>query len=68
MKNRDKIEYYDGNNMLASAMSSMVPTVGSKISIRAETYTVTSVTYAIDHSDDNQLCGMRANVDVKQDA
>ena len=67
MKNRDKIEYYDGNNMLASAMSSMVPLVGSKISIRAETYTVTSVTYAIDNSTDNQLCGMRANVDVKQD-
>ena len=48
-------------------MSSMVPLVGSKISIRAETYTVTSVTYAIDNSTDSQLCGMRANVDVKKD-
>ena len=66
MKNRDEIEYYDGNNMLVSVMSSMVPPVGSLINIKAETYRVTAVTYALDHSTDNDLCGMRANVDVKQ--
>lgn len=67
MVNRDKIEFYDGNNLIASCMSSMTITEGSKISIEGKTWTVSSVTYALDYSDDNQLCGMRANVDLYVD-
>ena len=65
MKNRDKIEYYHENKLLASVISSMVPTVGAMISINANTYEVGKVEYALDHSADyNQMCGMRANVDL----
>ena len=65
MNNRDKIEYYKGNNLVASTMSSMVPPVGSVINIKAITYEVIKVEYALDHSTNNALCGMRANVDLR---
>ena len=65
MKNRDRIEYYDGNMLVASTVSSMVPPVESVINIKAVTYMVVRVEYALDHSNDNSLCGMRANVDIK---
>ena len=64
MKNRDKIEYYKGNDMVASVISSMVPTIGSIINIKAVTYEVSKVEYALDHASNNSLCGMRANVDL----
>jgi len=64
MKNRDRIEYYKGKNMIASAASSIVPMVGAIINIKAITYKVAKVEYALDHSADNALCGMRANVDL----
>ena len=66
MINRDKIEYYGGNNLVASVISSMVPAVDSLINIRNVTWKITNVTYALDHSNDNDLCGMRANVDIKK--
>jgi hypothetical protein len=68
MKIDDVIEFYDGDTMVASVKSSMVPPVGAKISIRGKTWTVMRVTYALDHADDPQGKGMRANVDLKSAA
>lgn len=67
MKIDDFIEFYDGDSLVAYVKSSMVPPVGSKISIRGKTWTVARVTYALDHADDPQGKGMRANVDLKPD-
>jgi hypothetical protein len=62
----DTIEFYDGNRVVASVQSSMVPIVGSFISIRKETWEVRRVTYALDHADrGNSVKGMRANVDLR---
>lgn len=44
----------------------MVPIVGSKISIRGQTWTVVGVTYAVDHVDEMHERGMRANVDLRK--
>lgn len=63
----DIIEYYNGISLVAAVKSSMVPLVGSKISIRRETWTVESVTYAVDYADDPQRTRMRANVDLCKD-
>lgn len=68
---RDVIEYYDvdgtpGRDLIASVKSSMVPSVGSKINIRKQTYEVVNVTYALDAADDQMFASMRANVDLKK--
>jgi hypothetical protein len=47
----DLIEFYDGDRLLKSIHSHIVPTVGSFLSLRSETWKVISVTYAIDHAD-----------------
>ena len=65
MQNRDKIEYYDGDRIVASVESSMVPTVGSRISIRKKTWSVVRVTFALDHADEPMEKGMRANVEIE---
>lgn len=65
MQNRDRIEYYDGDRIVASVESSMVPTVGSRISIRKETWAVVRVTFALDHADEPMEKVMRANVDIE---
>lgn len=61
----DTVEYYNGKDLIVRVKSSIVPTVGSLISIRKETWKVISVTYAIDHADDWQRSGTRANVDLR---
>jgi hypothetical protein len=43
----------------------MVPAVASRISIRGKTWIVLSVTYALDHLDEFNERGMRANVDIE---
>ena len=66
MENRDRIEFYgDDGKMVASVMSSMVPQVGAKISIRKKVWEVVSVTYALDYADKMNERGMRANVDLR---
>ncbi len=65
MKIDDVVEFYDGDAMVAVVKSSMVPPVGARISIRGKTWAVVRVTYALDHADDPQGKGMRANVDLK---
>jgi len=67
IQNRDSVEFYDGEHLIAQAWSSMVPPVGAKISIRKEVWTVRRVTYALDYAD-MQDRGMRANVDGVRDA
>ena len=64
MKIDDLIEFYDGDTMVAYVKSSMAPPMGARISIRGKTWAVVRVTYALDHADDPQGKGMRANVDL----
>ena len=62
----DLIEFYDGNNRIAHVHSSIVPAVGSMVSIRSQTFKVVRVTYALDRADgmaSEKI--MRANVDLK---
>lgn len=66
VRNRDTIEFYDGESkMVAYIDSSIVPMVGSKISIRMKKWVVVGVTYALDQADNHDLSKMRANVDLK---
>jgi hypothetical protein len=66
--NNDMLEFYSGKNLIAHVMSSMVPMVGSKISIRGETWTVTHVTYALDRADGmSSEKILRANIDLEAD-
>jgi hypothetical protein len=60
----DSIEFYskDSGKIVARVESSMVPPVGSKISIQGETWEIAGVTYALDHSATRPA--MRANVDL----
>ena len=64
MQNRDRVEFYDGQKMIAAAASSIVPPVNSKVSIRGKTWTVTRVTFALDHADEIAERGLRANIDL----
>ena len=61
----DRIEFYDGNQLLVSFLSSMVPPVGSKISIRKKTWIVARITYALDQADNPDARDMRANVELE---
>lgn len=65
MENRDRIEFYHGKKVIAVVKSSMVPTVGSLISIQRNAWRVVGIVYALDHADDFQLRGMRCNVDLE---
>ena len=65
--NNDSIEFYskDAARIMAIVASSMVPRVGSKISILGKTWEVANVTYAVDYSMSRPA--MRANVDLIPD-
>lgn len=67
IQNMDSVEFYDGEQLIAQAWSSMVLPVGSKISIRKEVWIVQRVTYALDYADDIHKRGMRANVALVRD-
>ena len=59
------LEFYDGDNLVVGVESAMVPHVNSLISIRAETWEVVSVTYAVDHAGGKRAeRTMRANIDI----
>jgi len=64
----DRLEFYNGKRIIASVDSSIVPIIGSKISIRKKTWEIISVTYAIDYVDATlpALRTMRANIDLKK--
>lgn len=62
---KDRIEFYDRDNMIASVDSAMVPAVGQKISIRGKTWDVVAVSFALDYADKPFESAMRANVDLK---
>jgi len=62
---RDHVEYYCENALLVMMESSIVPSKGSFISIRKETYEVVSISYACDYIDQSLVeRTMRANVDL----
>lgn len=65
-KNRDKIEFYKNNKLVAVVNSSIIPPVGSYINIRKETWLVNDVSFSLDDSDDPYLCGMRCNVNLEK--
>lgn len=60
----DIIEFYDGDNLIAAVRSSMVPPVGSFISIEGKTWRVANVTYALDYAMQREK-RMRCNVDLE---
>jgi len=65
------IEFYNadgtpGRDLVQSVESPMVPPVGSKISIRKQTWEVVNVTYALDEADNPMIARMRANVDLRR--
>ncbi len=63
-QSRDVIEFYDGDAVVASVRSPMVPPVGTLINIRKEEWVVRGVTYALDYADHPYRIAMRANVDL----
>jgi hypothetical protein len=65
MTNRDRIEFYAGDSLIASVASSMVPPIKAKISIAKKVFEVIRVTYALDHTNEPAERGMRANVDLR---
>lgn len=66
MQNRYVVEYYNGENLVVRIASSIVPPVGSKISIRGKTWGVARVTFAIDHVEKISERSTRANVDLQE--
>lgn len=64
MSERDLVEYYNGARLLVAINSSIVPPVGSLISIAKTTWEVASVSYAIDQSVSTTERRTRANVDL----
>lgn len=64
--NRDRIEFYISgpNGRSIYIDSSFVPAVGQFISIESVTYTITSVTFAMDYAHDFSRRSMRCNVDL----
>lgn len=62
---KDIVEYYDGDNLYITVISSIVPPVGSKINIRKKTWKIINVTYAVDFADSVDLRHARVNVDIE---
>ena len=60
------VEFYDGDKIVSRVESEMVPTVGSKISIRKTVWKVVNVTYALDYADKIWETQMRANVSLEE--
>lgn len=70
MESKDSVEFYNvdgkpGRDLVASVKSSIVPPVGSKISIRKQTWEVVGVSYSLDHADDFASACLRANVELR---
>jgi len=66
MESKSVIEFYSQSFMLTSVESSMVPPVGSYVSIRKKVWRIGKVTFAVDYSDENVLRIMRCNVDLDE--
>jgi chromosome condensin MukBEF MukE localization factor len=62
----DRVELYGNGKLLVALDSSIVPAVGSFVSIRGETWKVDRVTYAVDYADKMMERYMRANVEMKK--
>lgn len=66
MNRSDRIEFYSKGKLLLSLNSSIVPTVGSMVSIAKQTWEVLVVSYTVDYSTsftDRRMC---ANIAVKK--
>lgn len=69
MSSRDIVEYYNteaprGRDLVVALESSIVPAVGSQVSIRWLVWTVMAVSYAVDYADDPAQRRSRANVEL----
>ncbi|HSH41628.1 MAG TPA: hypothetical protein VK973_05820 [Arenicellales bacterium] len=64
MNTGTRVEFYSASGLVAAVSNAgALPAVGDLINIRKQTWQVTRVTWAVDHSDypDSQL---RANIDL----
>ena len=59
------LEFYDGNTVIASVNSSIVPHPGSTINIRNKNWHVKGVTYALDYADKPSQRSVCAAVHLK---
>ena len=66
MSSPDIIEFYADDKILLRIDSSMVPSIGSVISIKKKTWTVAQVTFAIDYADKVFERQMRCNVELME--
>lgn len=61
----DTIEFYDGNNLIASIKSSFQLNRGDMINIRKETWQILKVSFYLDHANDHRQKRLRCNVMIK---
>lgn len=61
---RCRVEFYSPDGLVAVVNCSIVPAVGSWISIRQCAWEVVAVSYALDYAEDEMLRAMRANVEI----
>lgn len=64
MTNKDTIEFYDGDELVARVASSMIPRVDDRISIRKKTWRVSFVSFSLDHANERAETAMRCNVQL----
>jgi len=65
MDNKDTVEYYLYDKLISVVRSSIVPPVGSLISIKKIVYKIKLISYAIDHAENRSERSMRCNIDIE---
>ena len=60
----DKIEFYQNDVLKAVVRTSMIPTVGSLISIKKLAHKIINVSFSLDYADQPDSV-MRCNVDIE---
>lgn len=66
MNQPDRIEFYSKGKCILRIDSSIVPAIGSMVSIKKVTWEVINVSYAVDYSDSVFERYMCANIAVKK--
>jgi hypothetical protein len=64
--NKDIIEFYYKDKLLAFVDSSFIPPISSFINIRKVTYKIENITFALDHADEIMERRMRCNIDLSK--
>lgn len=63
--NKDCVEFYLDDRLLASIRTSIIPPVGSLINIRKIVYKINRISYAIDHVESFSERLIRCNIDIE---